>query len=86
MSAYRNTTISKGMIHEGSFYFFLPHLPQKSDMRSDRITDPGIFDIDQPIFLAGLPDDLADGRIVNVRYFGEKMMLDLEIQPADQPG
>jgi hypothetical protein len=33
-------------------------------MRSYCITHPGIFDIDQPILLAGLPDDLADSRIV----------------------
>ena len=67
--------------------FLLPsHLPQKGHMRGDGIPYPGIFDIDQAIFLAGLPDDLADRRIMNMRYFGEKMMFDLEIQPPDQPG
>src|ERR1700712_1726871 len=55
-------------------------------MRGYSITYAGIFDINQTIFLAGLPDNLADGRIVNVRYFREKMMFDLEIQPAYQPG
>src|SRR5258708_1317895 len=55
-------------------------------MRSNGIPYPGIFDIDQTIFLAGLPDDLADSRIVNVRYFRKEMMFDLEIQSAYQPG
>ena len=54
-------------------------------MRSNRIPHPRVLDIDQPIFLAGLPDDLADRRIMDVRYFWEKMMLDLEIQAAYQP-
>jgi len=62
------------------------HLPQESHMRGYRIPYPGKFDIDQPVFLAGLPDDLADGRIMHMRYFREKMMLDLEVQPSDQPG
>ena len=55
-------------------------------MGSNSITNPGELDVNQAIFLAGLPDDLADGRIMNVRYFGEKMMLDLKIKSADQPG
>ena len=55
-------------------------------MRSHSIPHPRIFDIDQTIFETGLPDDLADRRIMNVGYFGEKMMLDLEIESAHQPG
>src|SRR5258706_13044934 len=55
-------------------------------MRGNGITHPGILDIDQAILLACLPDDLADGRIMNMGYLREKMMLDLEIQSSDQPG
>src|SRR5882757_194948 len=55
-------------------------------MRGNGITHPGIFNIDQAVLLAGLPDDLADGRIMNMGYLGEKMMLDLEVQSAYQPG
>ena len=38
-----------------------------------------IFQIRNPIFETGLPDDLADGRIVHMRYFGKEMMLNLKI-------
>lgn len=55
-------------------------------MRGHGITHPGKFYIRQPIFLASLPDDLADGRIMDMGYFGEKMMFDLEVQSPHQPG
>ena len=50
------------------------------------IAYPGVLDIHQPVFLAGLSNDLADGRVMDVRYFREKMMFYLEIQPSYQPG
>src|SRR5579872_4952581 len=62
-----------------------PHLPQKGDVRGHGIMHPWIFYVDEPIFLTGLPDDPADRRIMNMGYFREEMMLDLEIQPAHQP-
>src|SRR5579872_1987166 len=55
-------------------------------MGSHGITHSRIFYIDQPVFLAGLAYDLADGRIMNMGYFREEMMFDLEIQPPHQPG
>src|SRR5882757_1873669 len=55
-------------------------------MRSNGVPHPGILDIDQTILLTGLPDDLTDGRIMYMRYLGENMVFDLEIQSADQPG
>src|SRR5450432_63087 len=55
-------------------------------MRGHGITHPGILYIGQSVFLASLPDDLADGRIMDMGYFGKKMMFDLEIQSSDQPG
>src|SRR5580692_10172250 len=64
---------------------FPAHLTQKSHMRRHCLVDPRIFNVYQPILKAGLPDDLADRRIMNVRYFGEKMMLNLEVQATDQP-
>jgi len=65
---------------------FSPHLPQKSNMRSNRIPDPRVLDIHQSILLASLPDDLTDRGIMYVRYLGKKMVFDLEVQAADQPG
>src|SRR3984885_11713981 len=65
---------------------FSSHLPEKGDMRSDGITNPRILDVYKPIFLAGLPDDLADRRVMDMRDFGEEMVLDLEVQSPNQPG
>lgn len=45
----------------------------------------GVFDILQLIFQAYFPYDLADSGVMNMRYFGEKVMFDLEIQSAYQP-
>src|SRR5579863_5840562 len=55
-------------------------------MGSHGIPHPGIFYIYQPVFLAGLTDDLADRRIMDLGYFREEMMFDLEIQSPHQPG
>src|SRR5579863_10222441 len=65
---------------------FSSHLPEKGDMRSDGITNPRILDVDKPILLAGLPDDLADRRVMDMRDLGEEMVLDLEVQSTYQPG
>ena len=58
-------------------------------MRNDGMAHPAVFDVPDTILFAGLFDDLADGRVVNVRYFREEVVFDLEIQsthePADEP-
>ena len=64
---------------------FPSHLSQKGHVGSYGIAHPRILDIHQPVFLAGLLYDLADGRIMDVRYLGEKVMFDLEVQSAYQP-
>lgn len=64
----------------------LPQLVQVRDMRSDRHAGFGEFDIPDAVLFAQLLDDLADRRIVYVRDRREKVVFDLEIQAADQPG
>lgn len=37
------------------------------------------------VFITSFPDDLADGRIVDMGNIWEKMVFDLEIQTTDHP-
>lgn len=54
-------------------------------MAGHGIAYPGILDIVDAVFLTGLPDDLADGRIVYMGYLGEEVVFNLEIESAYQP-
>ena len=80
--------LKQSIINPGSLFKLLSfkltsassHLPQKCHMRSHRIPHLRVFDIDQSVFFASLPDNVADGRVMDMRNFGEKMMFDLKIQ------
>mgnify|MGYP003352444206 CR=1 FL=1 len=61
------------------------HLFEKGHVGGDRIAYPWIFQIGDAVFRAGLAHDLAERRIVDMRYFGEQMVFYLKIQSAHQP-
>lgn len=59
---------------------------QMADMRNHSPAHTGIFDIGDTEILAGIPDDLADGRVMHMGYPGKQVMFDLEIEAAHPPG
>src|SRR5687768_9344908 len=61
------------------------HLFQKSHMRGYSGTYPFVFYVLNAVFLAGFLNDLADSRIMYMRYFGKQMVFYLEIQSTNQP-
>src|SRR5665213_1407641 len=56
------------------------------DMRSDGLVHFAIFDVYDPVVGTRLADNFTQRRIVNMRYLGEEVMLDLEIKSAYKPG
>ena len=61
------------------------HLPKKRNMRSDSLVHALVFNIHNTMLEASLLYDFADGRIMNVRYFWEQVVLNLEVQSAHIP-
>ena len=62
------------------------HTFQMRCMRNDGMPHLAVFNIFYAVLFAGLFNDLADGRVVDVRNLREEVMLYLEIQSAYQPG
>ena len=61
------------------------HVFQVRGMRNDGMAHFSEFNIFYAVFLAGLFNDLADGRVVDMRDFREQVMFYLEIQTANKP-
>ena len=54
-------------------------------MRCNGISHPGVFNVFHAKLLAGLFNNLADLRIVDMRNFWKQVVLNLKIKPAYQP-
>ena len=55
-------------------------------MRCNRQPHPGILNVGNVKLPAGFLDDLTNGRIMHMRYFGKQVVLNLEIESANQCG
>ena len=62
------------------------HLPQVHGMRNNGMAHPSELCIFYIKIGTGLFDDFADGRVMHMRNFWEKVVLNLKIQSANQPG
>src|SRR5438093_1528196 len=65
--------------------YWLPHPVQPPPVRCDGAEETLVGGVPHAEFFAGLFDQLAERRIVNVADAMKQVMLDLEIQSAQEP-